>query len=139
MCLCYIRTDFSTDSQHWHLKGGYLSRHGRVIKKIHTFGCLVQYLQIGADKDPKSAKFASRTSFGIFPSMPMGHSGCLIFDLTRASSLVRSDVKFFDDIPDYPRLMSSKAKMQATPPYDEDFFTHFLDEDYSSPAPASAL
>ena len=29
--------------------------------------------------------------------------------------------------------------MQATPPRDEDFFTHFPEEDDSSPAPASTL
>ena len=75
----------------------------------------MQYLKVGADKDPKSAKFASRTSFGIFLGMPVGQSGFLIFDPTRAGVLVRSDVKLFDDIPGYPRLMSAKARMQATP------------------------
>ena len=71
--------------------------------------------------------------------MPVGQSGFLIFDPTRASVLVRSDVKFFDDIPGYPRLRSAKARMQATSPRDEDFFTYFPEEDDSSPGPALAL
>ena len=93
----------------------------------------MQYLKVGADKDPKSAKFASRTSFGIFLGMPVGKSGFLIFDPKRAGVLVRSDVKFFDDIPGYPRLMSANARMEATPPRDEDFFTHFPDDDDAAP------
>lgn len=105
------------------------------LKMNHTFGCLVQYLKVGADKDPKSAKFASRTSFGIFLGMPVGQSGFLVFDPTRSGVLVRSDVKFFDDIPGYPRLMSAKARMEATPPRDDDFFTYFPDEDDAAPAP----
>ena len=48
--------------------------------------------------------------------------------------LVRSDVKFFDDIPGYPRLMSANARMEATPPRDEDFFTHFPDDDDAAPS-----
>ena len=46
----------------------------------HTFGCLVQYLKVGHDKDPKSAKFASRTAFGVFLGMAAGQAGYSIFD-----------------------------------------------------------
>ena len=104
------------------------------FKKLHTFGCLVQYLKVGADKELKSAKFASRTAFGIFLGMPKGQAGFLIFDPTRTGILVRSDVKFFDSIPGYPRLMSPKARMEATTPRDQDFFTLFPIEDEEAPA-----
>ena len=71
--------------------------------------------------------------------MPVGQSGFLVFDPTRSGVLVRSDVKFFDDIPGYPRLMSAKARMEATPPRDDDFFTYFPDEDDAAPVPRPPL
>ena len=53
----------------------------------------------------KGAKYASKTSFGIFLGMPLGQADFLVFDPLRASLLVRRDVRFYDDIHGYPRLM----------------------------------
>ena len=92
---------------------------------------------MGADRNKKSAKFASRTSLDIYLGMPVGQSGFLVFDPKRAGVLVRSDVKFFDDIPEYPRLMSAKARREDQPPRDEDFFTLFPDEDDAVPTPST--
>ena len=105
------------------------------LQTSHTFGCLVHYLKVGADKNKKSAKFASRTSLGIYLGMPVGQSGFLVFDPKRAGVLVRSDMKFFDDIPGYPRLMSANAKREDNSPRDEDFFTLFPDDDDEVPTP----
>lgn len=105
------------------------------LKMNRTFGCLVQYLKAGVDKDPKSAKFASRTEFGIFLGMPVAQSGFLIFDPKRAGMIVRSDVRFFEDVPGYPRLMSHKARSQEPAPVDSDFFTIFPEVDDDDDAP----
>ena len=75
------------------------------LKDSHAFGCSVQYLKVGSDMGRKGAKYASRTSFGIFLGMPPGQTGFLVFDPLRASVLVRRDVRFYDDIPGYPRLV----------------------------------
>ena len=100
-------------------------------KKVHTFGCLVQYLLIGHDKGKRSEKFASRTSFGIFLGMPSNQAGYLVFDPKRTGVLVRDDVKFFDDVPGYPRLMA-KASREVRQPLDADYFTLFPDEEEES-------
>lgn len=103
-------------------------------KKVHTFGCLVQYLKLGHDKNKRSMKYASRTSFGIFLGMPSNQAGFLVFDPQRPGVLVRDDVKFFDDIPGYPRLMD-KATRDVEAPKDDDFFTLFpTDDDDAAPA-----
>ena len=91
------------------------------LKHVHTFGCLVQYLKVGHDKD-KMGKLAPKTAYGIFLGMPKAQSGYLIWDPTRPEILVRSDVKFHEDTPGYPRLLQ-----KATPlvPRDSDFFNLF--------------
>ena len=78
----------------------------------HTFGYLVQYLKVGHDKDPKSTKFASRTAFGVFLGMAARQVGYTIFDPLRAGLIVRTDVRFYDSVPGYPRLMGQKAAAQ---------------------------
>ena len=117
------------------LKGGIpiveWSKKTTNLKKIHTFGCLVQYLLIGHDKGKRSEKFASRTSFGIFLGMPSNQAGYLVFDPKRTGVLVRDDVKFFDDVPGYPRLMA-KASREVRQPLDADYFTLFPDEEEES-------
>ena len=46
-------------------------------------------------------------------------------------------MKFFDDIPGYPRLMSAKAKREDEPPRDEYFFTLFPEDDDEVPTPSA--
>ena len=76
--------------------------------------------------------------------MPSNQAGFLVFDPQRPGVLVRDDVKFFDDIPGYPRLMD-KATRDVEAPKDNDFFTLFpTDDDDAAPAipvdtPASVL
>ena len=36
------------------------------MRDVHTFGCMVQYLKVGHDKERSSNKFASKTAYGIF-------------------------------------------------------------------------
>ena len=104
------------------------------VQKMHTFGCLVQYLKVGHDKNKKSEKFASKTSYGVFLGMAIGQAGYLIFDPTRADILVRTDIKFHDSVPGYPRLVG-KNKMTVTHPQDSDFFCLFpCDEETEEPA-----
>ena len=55
------------------------------------------------------ANHASRTTFGVFLDMPPCQATFLVSDPLNASMLVRSDVKFFDDVPRYPRLLAKKA------------------------------
>ena len=106
------------------------------LKKIHTFGCLVQYLLIGHDKRKQSEKFASKTAFGIFLGMPSNQAGFLIFDPSRKGVLVRDDVKFFEDVPGYNRLMAKGSK-EVRELSDADFFSLFPDGEEES-APISA-
>ena len=90
----------------------------------HTFGCLVQYLRVGHDKDPKSAKFVSRTAFGVFLGMAAEQAGYNIFNPLRVGLIVRTDVRFYDSVPGYPRLMGQKAAAQPlSPPSDEEKMT----------------
>ena len=103
------------------------------FKRLHTFGCLVQYLRVGHDKNKQSEKYASKTSFGIFLGMPSNQAGFLIFDPLRPGMLVRDDVKFFEDVPGYPRLMR-KATRDVRPPRDADYFSLFPMEDEAAPA-----
>ena len=92
----------------------------------HTFGCLVQYLKVGHNKDPKSAKFASRTAFGVILGMAAGQAGYRIFDPLQVGLIVRTDVRFYDSVPGYPRLMGQKAAPQPlSPPSNEQFFKLF--------------
>lgn len=104
------------------------------INEMHTFGCLVQYLKVGHDKENKSAKYASKTSYGVFLGMAVGQAGFLIFDPTRVEVVVRTDVKFHESIPGYPRLIGRNA-MPVNHPRDSDFFTLFpSDEPTEEPA-----
>ena len=103
------------------------------FKKLHTFGCLVQYLKVGHDKGSKSPEYASRTSFGIFLGMPSNQAGFLIFDPLRSDVIVRDDVKFFHDIPGYARLMT-KATREEEAPVDTDYFSLFPDDEEPAPA-----
>lgn len=103
------------------------------ITTMHTFGCLVQYLKVGHDKNKKSEKFASKTSYGVFLGMAIGQAGYLIFDPTRAGVLVRTDVKFHDSVPGYPRLVGRNKSVNH--PHDSDFFCLFpCDEETEKPA-----
>ena len=105
----------------------------------HTFGCLVQYLKVGHDRDPKSAKFASRTAYGVFLGMAAGQAGYRIFDPLRAGLIVRTDVRFYDFVPGYPRLMGKTAAAQPLSlPSDEQFFKLFPCEETDEPAVPAA-
>ena len=64
--------------------------------------------------------------------MPSNQAGYLIFDPSRTGVLVRDDVKFFEDVPGYPRLMS-KATREVHQPKDTDFFSLFPIEDEEAP------
>ena len=104
------------------------------IEEMHTFGCLVQYLKVGHDKDKKSAKYASKTSYGVFLGVAVGQAGFLIFDPTRVEVVVRTDVKFHESIPGYPRFIGRNA-MPVNHQRDSDFFTLFpSDEPTEEPA-----
>ena len=105
------------------------------FEKIHTFGCLVQYLKVGHDKEKQSNKFASKTSYAIFLGMPKNQAGYLIWDPTRSDILVRDDVRFYDDIPGYPRLVLKKNLPKG--PRDSDFFTLFPMEDGAAVPPST--
>ena len=91
------------------------------LEHVHTFWCLVQYLKVGHDKD-KKGKLDHKTAYGIFLGMPKAQSGYLIWDPTRPEILVRTDVKFYEDVPGYPRLLEKTKPVQ---PRDSDFFTLF--------------
>ena len=91
------------------------------LKLLHTFGCLVQYLKVGHDKD-NGGKLTPKTAYAIFIGMPKDQSGYLIWDPTRSEILVRTDVKFYDNVPGYPRMKNSNQPMQ---PRDSDYFTLF--------------
>ena len=91
------------------------------LKSLHTFGALVQYLKVGHDK-PTAGKLAPKTAYGIFLGMPKDQAGFLIWDPTRPEILVRTDVKFYDNQPGYPRL---RQKVTPVVPRDDDFFTLF--------------
>ena len=102
------------------------------FSKIHTFGCLVQYLKVGHDKGKQSEKYASKTSFGIFLGMPSNQASYLIFDPLRPDVIVRDDVKFFDDTPGYPRLMS-KATQEVSTSAETNYFSLFPDDEEPAP------
>ena len=53
------------------------------LENMHTFGCLLQCLKVEHDKNKKSEKCASETSYGVFLGMAIGQSGYLIFDPNR--------------------------------------------------------
>lgn len=91
------------------------------LKLLHTFGCLVQYLKVGHDKK-NMGKLAPKTAYGVFLGMPKNQAGFLIWDPTRTEILVRTDVKFYDDTPGYPRLLHKERPMV---PRDSDYFTLF--------------
>ena len=84
---------------------------GRQIKldRSHTFGCLVHYLKVGHDKNKQGDKYAARTAFGVFIGLAAYQAGYNIFDLLRAGVMVRTDVRFFEEVPGYPRLMGGRA------------------------------
>ena len=104
------------------------------FKKVHTFGCLVQYLKVGHDKDKKGNKFATKTAYGIFLGMPKHQAGYLIWDPTRTDILVRDDVKFYDDIPGYPRLQLNKKNPEE--PKDCEYFSLFPMEEGAAATPS---
>ena len=93
------------------------------FKKVHTFGCLVQYLKVGHDKDKKGNKFATKTAYGIFLGMPKNKAGYLIWDPTRPQIMVRDDVRFYDDVPGYQRLQIDKRSPAV--PRDPEYFSLF--------------
>ena len=99
------------------------------MKNVHTFGCLVQYLKVGHDKDRSSEKFASRTAYAIFLGMVQGQAGFLLFDPLRANLVIRTDVKFHDSVPGYPRLVGKHAPVTRVSA-DADFFTLFPSSDH---------
>lgn len=86
-----------------------------IFFKKRTFGCLVQYLKVVHDKDKQSNKFASNTTFAIFLSMPANQDGYLVYNPLRTGVVVRDDVRFYDNIPGYPRLMSKAASQPQQP------------------------
>ena len=106
---------------------------------FHTFGCLVQYLKVGHDKDKQSNKFASRTAFAIFLGMPSKQAGYLIYDPLRTGVLVRDDVRFYDDIPGYPRLVTNKLKQPTPQPQDDDYFSLFPMEENAAATPTATI
>ena len=50
---------------------------------------------------------------------------------------MRDDVKFFDDIPGYPRLMN-EATREVEGPKDNDYFSLFPVDDEAAPATSAA-
>ena len=98
------------------------------MSNIHTFGFLVQYLKVGHDKEKKSNKFASKTSFGIFLGMAQKQAGLLIMDPLRANLVIRTYVKFHDSVPGYPRVVG-KCALANRLPADADFFSLFPSSD----------
>ena len=105
------------------------------MRDVHTFGCLVQYLKVGHDKERSSNKFASKTAYGIFLGMAQGQAGFSIFDPLRANLVIRTDVKFHDSVPGYPRLVGKNSPV-TRPPTDADFFTLFPSSDDEPTQPA---
>ena len=120
------------------LKGGLpieaWTGRGSKMTDIHTFGCLVQYLRVGHDIERKSDKFASKTSFGIFLGMAQKQAGFLILDPLRANLVIRTDVKFHDSVPGYPRLVGRCAPANRLPA-DADFFSLFPSSDEAPDKP----
>ena len=104
------------------------------FKKVHTFGCLVQYLKEGHDKDKKGNKFATKTAYGIFLGMPKHQAGYLIWDPTRTDILVRDDVTVYDDIPGYPRLQLNKKNPEEAK--DCEYFSLFPMEEGAAATPS---
>ena len=103
---------------------------GRQIKmdRSHTFGCLVQYLLVGHDKNKQGDKYAARTAFGVYIGLAADQAGYNIFDPLRAGVMVRTDVRFFEEVPGYPRLMGGRAP-QVEAKADEHFLQLFPDTD----------
>ena len=101
---------------------------GKAVKfdRCHNFGCLVQYLRVGSDRARKGEKFAPRTCFGVFLRHVAGGAGYLVFDPNRAGVVTRSDVRFFDDVPGYPRIMGGRAP-QIEEKAENHFFSLFPD------------
>ena len=79
------------------------------MNKSHNFGCLVQYLKVGAEKNRQGDKFAPCTCFGVFLGMAAGSAGYNVFDPHRAGVIARTDVRFFEEVPGYPKLMGGRA------------------------------
>ena len=111
------------------------------MNKSHNFGCLVQYLKVGAEKSKQGDKFAHRTCFGVFLGMAAGSAGYNVFDPHRAGVIARTDVRFFEEVPGYPKLMGGRApQVEATA--EKHFFYLFPDTEDEPPAtlvPASAI
>ena len=79
------------------------------MNKSHNFGCLVQYLKVGGEKNSQGDKFAPRTCFGVFLGMAAGSAGYNVFDPHRVGVISRMDVRFFEEVPGYPKLMGGRA------------------------------
>ena len=67
--------------------------------------------------------------------MAQKQAGFLIFDLLRAHLVIRTDVKFHDSVPGYPRLVGKFAPVNRLPA-DADFFTFFPSSDDEPAQPA---
>ena len=59
----------------------------------------MQYLKVGHDKNKQEDKYAARTAFGVFIGMAADQAGYNIFDPLRASVMVRTNVRFFEEVP----------------------------------------
>lgn len=88
------------------------------MRDIHTFGCLVQYLKVGHDKEKRSNKFVSRTTSGVF----LGMAGFLIFDPLRANLVVRTDVKFHDILIRRQQLMERPVVLRCACTFGDRWF-----------------
>ena len=98
------------------------------MNKSHNFGCLVQYLKVGAEKNKQGDKFALRTCFGVFIGMAAGSAGYNVFDPHRVGVIARMDVRFFEEVPGYPKLMGGRAP-QVEAAAKKHFFYLFPDTD----------
>ena len=68
--------------------------------------------------------------------MPKHQAGYLIWDPTRTEILVRDDIKFYDDVPGYPRLQLDKKTPEV--PCDNEYFSLFPMEEEAAAARPSA-
>ena len=72
-------------------------------------------MKVGAEKNRQGDKFAPRTCFGVFLGMAAGSAGYNVFDPHRAGVIARTNVRFFEEVPGYPKLMGGRApQVEAT-------------------------
>ena len=84
----------------------------------------MQYLKVRHDKNKQGDNYAARTAFGVFIGLAVDQVGYNIFDPLRAGVMVRTDVRFFEKVPGYPRLMGGRAP-QVEAKADGHFFQLF--------------